>query len=166
MSEINPSEFRRALGRFATGVTIITTRDQAGTPVGITANSFNSVSLDPPMVLWSLARTANSLEAFMTCDHFAVHILAAHQIDLSNKFASRGIDKFAGQAVTSGLGGVPLLDDYATRFQCRTLQRHDGGDHIIFVGEVLDFSEQDAPPLLFHGGSYASLGPSPAAPQS
>lgn len=147
--------FRSALGAFATGVTIVTTRDGAGVDCGLTANSFNSVSLDPPMVLWSLARTSQSMDAFRGASHFAVHILAADQEALSNGFAKRGADKFAGLQIERGASDVPLLTGCTARFQCRTAYQYEGGDHIIFVGEVIAFDHEDRGPLLFHGGRYA-----------
>jgi 3-hydroxy-9,10-secoandrosta-1,3,5(10)-triene-9,17-dione monooxygenase reductase component len=147
--------FRNALGSFATGVTIVTTRDAAGQDCGLTANSFNSVSLDPPMVLWSLARSSLSMDAFRDAEYFAVHILAADQEPLSNGFAKRGADKFAGLAPDRGAGDVPLLAGCAARFQCRTAYQYEGGDHVIFVGEVIAFDHDDRAPLLFHGGRYA-----------
>ena len=147
--------FRGALGAFATGVTIVTTRDGTGVDCGLTANSFNSVSLDPPMVLWSLARTSHNMEAFRGASHFAVHILAADQEALSNGFAKRGADKFAGVEVERGEGDMPLLTGCTARFQCRTAYQYEGGDHIIFVGEVIAFDHEDRAPLLFHGGRYA-----------
>lgn len=152
---IDPREFRNALGAFATGVTIITTRAGDGTPVGVTANSFNSVSLDPPMVLWSLAKTSQSLPAFETSQHWAVHILSAEQEELSNRFARRGADKFAGVDASEGIAGLPLLPDCATRLQCRTVAMHEGGDHWIFVGQVLDFDRKEVAPLAFYAGAYA-----------
>ncbi|WP_028080100.1 flavin reductase family protein [Solimonas soli] len=148
-------EFRNALGSFTTGVTIITTRDADGTPAGITANSFNSVSLDPPMVLWSLARRARSLPAFAGARHWAVHILSAQQEALSNRFAKSGHDKFAGLELDEGHGGVPLLRGCTTRLQCRSAFRYEGGDHLIFVGEVLAFDRSELPPLVFQAGRYA-----------
>ena len=147
--------FRDALGSFATGVTIVTTRDAAGQDCGLTANSFNSVSLDPPMVLWSLARSSLSMDAFRDAEYFAVHILAADQEPLSNGFAKRGADKFAGLAPDRGAGDAPLLAGCAARFQCRTAYQYEGGDHVIFVGEVIAFDHDDRAPLLFHGGRYA-----------
>ncbi|MGH6694737.1 flavin reductase [Sphingopyxis sp.] len=147
--------YRSALGAFATGVTIVTTRTGAGEDCGLTANSFNSVSLDPPMVLWSLARTSQSMNAFQGAAHFAVHILAADQEALSNGFAKRGADKFAGTKIERGEADVPLLTGCTARFQCRTAYQYEGGDHIIFVGEVIAFDHEDRAPLLFHGGRYA-----------
>ena len=151
-------QFRKALGAFATGVTIVTTRagDQ---DIGLTANSFNSVSLDPPMVLWSLARDSLSLPAFLAGDHFAVHVLSAAQEPLSKLFAARGENKFKDLPVIRGHGGVPLLSDCAARFQCRTAYRYEGGDHMIFVGEVLEFDQSELAPLVFHGGRYAIAAP-------
>ncbi len=145
---------RDALGNFATGVTIVTTSHD-GRNVGLTANSFNSVSLDPPLVLWSLAKKSSNIEAFTNVDAFAVHILGADQEALSNRFATPGIDKFEGVDFETSEGGVPLLQDCAARFECRTAYRYDGGDHIIFVGEVLDLEHSEKEPLLFHRGKYA-----------
>lgn len=148
-------EFRRALGTFTTGVTVITARSAQGEPVGVTANSFSSVSLDPPLVLWSLAKTAHSLPVFEAAEYFAIHILAAGQEDLSNRFASRGEDKFANLEVQNGLGGAPLLGDCSTRMQCKTVYQYEGGDHIIFVGEVVDLVNNQVPPLVFQAGKYS-----------
>lgn len=148
-------EFRRALGTFTTGVTIITARGADSEPVGVTANSFSSVSLEPPLVLWSLAKTARSLPVFQAADYFAIHILAAGQQELSNRFASRGEDKFAGLAVENGLGETPLLEGCCTRMQCKTVHRYEGGDHIIYVGEVVDLVTNPVPPLVFQAGKYA-----------
>jgi 3-hydroxy-9,10-secoandrosta-1,3,5(10)-triene-9,17-dione monooxygenase reductase component len=151
----DPREFRRALGTFATGVTIITTRAPDGTPLGLTCNSFNSVSLNPPLVLWSLENKALSLPAFQQSQHWAVHVLATDQEELSARFARRGGSKFAGLALEEGVGGIPLLTGCAARFQCRNSFQYDGGDHVIFVGEVVRFDQTDHAPLVFHGGRYA-----------
>jgi len=153
--DFDPREFRGALGAFPTGVTVITTRDGDGARVGITANSFNSVSLDPPMVLFGLARSARSLSAFNQAEHWAVHILSAGQEALSNRFAKSGVDKFAGVEIEEGIAGLPLLAGCAARMQCRTAFRYEGGDHIIFVGEVLALDRSEATPLVFHAGKYA-----------
>lgn len=151
---IEPAAFRKALGSFATGVTIVTTCHE-GEQFGVTANSFSSVSLDPPLILWSLAKSAASLAAFVDANGFAVHILGSDQQDLSNRFATKGIDKFAGIPIEIGEHDVPLLPDCAARFVCRTAYQYEGGDHIIFVGEVVDFAHRDKEPLLFHAGRYA-----------
>lgn len=152
---IDPKSFRDALGNFATGVTIITTSAPDGEPVGLTVNSFNSVSLDPPLVLWSLARDALSLEIFQNTEHWAVHVLSSTQQNLSNLFASRGGDKFSQVETEAGVGGIPMLMDCTARFQCKTAYQYEGGDHVIFVGEVLDYDRSEAAPLVFHGGRYA-----------
>lgn len=153
----DPREFRDALGRFATGVTIVTTTDADGRPVGVTANSYNSVSLDPPLVLWSLAKTARSMEAFQNAKAFAIHILGREQQDLASRFASRGEDKFAGLALTTGAGGVPVLPDCAAHFECETTYAYEGGDHVIFVGRVVSFEKRDKAPLLFHQGRFSRM---------
>ena len=146
---------RDALGAFATGVTNVTTRDSQGRDVGLTANSFNSVSLDPPMVLWSLAKNAASLGVFMDATHFAVHVLASDQEELSLRFAVRGAQKFNGLALERGVQGIALLSGCSARFQCRTAFRYEGGDHMIFVGTVETFDHSDRLPLVYHGGGYA-----------
>ncbi|GAC13996.1 flavin reductase [Aliiglaciecola lipolytica] len=153
--EFDTTAFRNALGSFTTGVTIITATAPDGTPVGLTANSFNSVSLDPPMVLWSLAKTSLSVEAFNEAKHWNVHVLSQEQQDLSNTFASRGENKFAGIDLEEGLSDAPLIPDCSARFQCRNMVTHDGGDHLIYIGEVLNFDQQDLPPLVFQQGQYA-----------
>ena len=151
----NTGEFRQALGMFATGVTIVTAKNADGQLIGLTVNSFNSVSLQPPLVLWSLSRNASSLEAFSTGSHYAIHILAAHQKDLAMQFASKGVDRFAGVEYTTGVGGAPLLQGVATTFECFNRNRYEEGDHIIFVGEVESCSHQSgASPLLYHGGKF------------
>lgn len=155
--QFDGGEFRHALGSFTTGVTVVTTRGTGGEDIGLTANSFNSVSLDPPMVLWSLGKSAMSMPHFKAADYFAVHVLSQDQELLSTRFAKRGEDKFAGLDVQRGLGGVPLLPNCAARFICKTAYQYEGGDHIIFVGEVTDFSHWETPPLLFHRGQYGQI---------
>jgi len=154
--------FRDTLGLFVTGVTVITTRDQAGRPVGITANSFNSVSLDPPLILWSIGLNALSLDAFSNAKAFAVHILRDDQADLSERFAKSGLDKFAGLDIESGLHDVPLLPDCAARLECLPHAQHPAGDHILFIAEVDRLaSDPDSMPLVYHGGRYAELADKP-----
>lgn len=152
---LDATEFRKALGSFATGVTIITTNGPDGAPLGLTVNSFNSVSLNPPLVLWSLANNSMSLPAFRAASHWAVHVLAADQEELSGRFARRGENKFAGLEIDTGVNSIPLLQGCTARFQCRTAFQYEGGDHVIFVGEVLSFDRSEAPPLVFHSGRYA-----------
>lgn len=157
MTAFETKTLRNALGAFATGVTIVTTRRADGTDAGLTANSFSSVSLDPLMVLWSLAKTSSSIGAFRDAAHFAVHVLAADQDALSGQFASKGGEKFAGLSLGRSHDGVPLLLDCTARFECRTAFQYEGGDHVIFVGEVVNFSHSERPPLIFHGGRYGML---------
>jgi 3-hydroxy-9,10-secoandrosta-1,3,5(10)-triene-9,17-dione monooxygenase reductase component len=155
--KIDPIAFRNALGSFITGVTIVTTRDADGNFVGLTANSFNSVSLDPPMVLWSLGLNSGSLPAFRQADWWAVHVLASEQEALSGRFAKRGAGKFAGLAVSEGPGGIPLINGCAARFICKTAFEYEGGDHAIFVGLVTEFEKAARTPLAFHQGRYARV---------
>jgi len=154
---IDKAQFRKALGAFTTGVTVVTARGADGKDYGLTANSFNSVSMEPPMVLWSLGKNSSSIAAFTGTDYFAVHILAADQEAVSNRFAKSGTDKFAGATLGRGHGEVPLLDGCSARFECRVAYQYDGGDHVIFVGEVLNFDNFARPPLIFHGGNYGLL---------
>ena len=161
----DPKDFRRALGNFATGVTIVTTKAADGTPVGITANSFNSVSLEPPMVLWSLANNARSLPAFSGSEFWNVHILSNEQEALSNRFARPSEDKFAGLALDEQVSGAPLLPGCSARFQCKSAFKYEGGDHTIFVGEVVKYDSCALPPLLYVTGGYA-LASRKAAPVS
>lgn len=153
-------EFRAALAMFATGVTIVTARSAGGAPIGLTASSFNSVSLSPPLVLWSLARTAASMSVFHEGSHYAIHILAADQRALAERFASRGVDRFAGVSFTEGTAGVPLLGGAAAVFECFNRSRYVEGDHVIFVGEVERCRQRaGASPLLYHGGRFYSEHP-------
>jgi flavin reductase (DIM6/NTAB) family NADH-FMN oxidoreductase RutF len=140
---------------FATGVTIVTARTPAGVLVGLTANSFNSVSLQPPLVLWSLAQAAGSMPALSTGSHYAINILAADQKDLAERFASGRADRWQGVAYTDGASGAPLLDGAAASFECFNRSRYEEGDHVIFVGEVERCTHRaGAAPLLFHGGRF------------
>lgn len=141
---------------------MVTTQGKAG-DVGVTANSFSSVSLEPPMVLWSLRKASTSLSAFTESGAFTVHVLAAHQQALSDRFARTSADKFAGLEIKRGFGGAPLLDDCAARLQCRLAFQYDGGDHVILVGEIVEFEHSDHPPLVFHGGRYSAIATPPSA---
>jgi len=152
---VTPQSLRAALGMFGTGVTIITTRSGDGTLRGLTANSFNSVSLSPALILWSLARTSSSYEAFAQATHYTINVLAADQLQLAQRFATRGIDRWAGVAHEAGAGGAPVLPGSAAVFECAHRAVHEAGDHVIFIGEVLACSHTpDTPPLLFHGGQF------------
>lgn len=154
---IEPLTLRRALGAFVTGVTVVTTRTAAGEPVGLTVNSFNAVSLSPPLVLWSLALRAASYQAFAQASHFVVNVLATDQVALSERFASTGGDKFSGVGWRATAEGVPLLDGIAASFTCRNAHRYPGGDHLIFIGEVLAFERNARAPLVYADGRYLKL---------
>jgi flavin reductase (DIM6/NTAB) family NADH-FMN oxidoreductase RutF len=152
-------DFRKALGCFPTGVCLVTTLAPDGKRVGLTANSFSSVSLEPPMVLWSLARTASSAPVFRDAEHFALNVLGADDYALSSHFARSGADKFTAfdERFTSGLGGAPVLQGAVATFECHSRHRYYGGDHIIVIGVVERYAYDAArAPLLFHRGRYAS----------
>ncbi len=155
---IDPKDLRKALGYFVTGVTVVTTRSTSGDFAGLTVNSFSSLSLSPPLVMWSIALSAASFEAFETCSHFIVNVLAEDQIQLSERFAQSGGDKFKDLLVRHSIAGIPLLDGVAASFVCRTASRYPGGDHSILVGEVLAYEKSERAPLLYARGRYCKLG--------
>lgn len=150
-------DFRRCLGKFATGVTVVTCSDSAGHPCGITANSFSSVSLDPPLILWNIAKVSNSLGAYLDAAHFAVNVLTSEQQDLSSHFAKSDHTLFDEIAYDVSADGVPLLQDTLAALECRTHQVHDCGDHYIIVGEVTGFRSGEDDPLLFYNGNYRTI---------
>ena len=140
---------------FATGVTIVTARSAQGDLIGLTVSSFNTVSLTPPLVLWSLANTASSMPVFAAGAPYAIHVLSAPQQALAERFATRGIDRWAGVEHRPGVSGAPLLAGAAATFECFNRSRYDEGDHVIFVGEVERCSRNaDTAPLLYHGGRF------------
>ncbi|MGC4118612.1 MAG: flavin reductase family protein [Myxococcales bacterium] len=150
--------FRSALSGFATGVTVVTALGHDGLPVGLTVSSFNSVSLEPPLVLWSLSANSPNLAVLAAATHFAVNVLAADQEDVSHRFASRLEDKFDGVVWQSGLGGAPVLAGTCASFECANVARYPGGDHLIFIGQVERFAQDDRrAPLIFQGGRYRRL---------
>lgn len=153
-SAIDPRDFRNALGTYATGVTIITAADAAGKPYGLTCNSFTSVSLNPPLVLWSLVIYSQSMTIFQNASHFAVNVLGASQKPLASRFAKSSDNKFEGVDWTPGLGGAPLLPSSVANFQCRTVDRYYGGDHVIFLGAVESYDYNASEALLFARGGY------------
>ena len=173
--QIDLAEFRRALSCFATGVAVVTTIDENRQPVGMTVSSFNSVSLDPPLVLWSIANDAQSYESFMKAEAdfdaasifgtltalaflFAVNVLTMEQQHLSSRFATKGIDKFDGLDCREGLHGAPILPEYAACFECSTEYRYEGGDHKIIVGRVLHLEDRETDPLIFYRGRFLKNG--------
>ena len=154
---IDQRSFRDALGQFATGVTVVTTQTKDGQPKGLTVNSYNSLSLDPPMILWSLWKDTPAATAFLECEHFAVNILSAEQKHFSDLFSSSIGDRFAGIELSEGASGVPLLPSCIAYFECHRAACHDGGDHHIVVGKVDHFHFSGGQPLVFFGGRYSTV---------
>lgn len=147
-------QLRQVLGTFVTGVTVITTIDKTGKRYGLTANSFSSVSLDPPLILWSQSLSAPSYPVFLEADYFAVNILAHDQIAVSNRFASPAADKFAETECLAGIGGIPLIAGCCAYLECKKVSSYPGGDHSVFLGEVHRFEKKDRSPLVFGNGRY------------
>ncbi|MFZ5551057.1 MAG: flavin reductase family protein [Pseudomonadota bacterium] len=158
MPPFDTKALRTALGRFTTGVTIATCRDALGQPVGLTANSFNSLSLDPPLVLWSLRAASPALPAFEAASHFAINVLAESQVQLSRRFASAVPDRFADGQWAEGAGRVPVLAGCCAVLECALHSHQRLGDHVLFIGEVVAMHEAALPPLLFQAGHYRLLG--------
>jgi flavin reductase (DIM6/NTAB) family NADH-FMN oxidoreductase RutF len=157
-SELDLRELRHAFGMFATGVTIVTTCTPEGHPIGLTCNSFASVSLKPPLVLWSLSLYSPNLQAFLQAPCFAVNILACDQFEVSRRFSSPVRDRFEGVGWSGGENGVPLIPGVAAHIQCRNETRHYSGDHVILIGQVVRYQYRDVEPLIFSRGLYRSLG--------
>lgn len=155
----DPRQLRNALGRFPTGVTVITTRAPGGKREGLTANSFSALSLTPPLVLWSLVSKSASLPGFLASGHFAIHVLASGQADISHRFATPSADKFEGLAIEEGIGGSPLLPGVLATFECSTERSQEAGDHVLFIGRVHRISYQDGDPLIFNAGRYCTALP-------
>lgn len=155
---LDSRSLRTALGGFATGVTIVTCLDAQGAPVGLTVNSFNALSLEPPMVLWSLRLASPSLVAFDGASHFAINVLAEAQVDLSRRFASTQAAKFDEGLWARGAGGAPVLAGCAASFECELASHQVAGDHRLYLGRVVAANAQALPPLVYHGGRYHLLG--------
>jgi len=151
--------FRNAIGRFTTGVAVATCRSAEGAAVGLTVNSFNSVSLDPPLVLFSVDRKARSCPQFQGAGNFAINILRADQEEISKVFASPDLTRWDGLALRSLSTGAPILTEALASFDCRTIAAHDGGDHVIFVGRVEALAAAEGDPLLYFRGAYRALAP-------
>ncbi len=159
MASFDSRTFRDTMGQFLTGVTIVTAAAPDGTPVGLTVNSFTSVSLDPPLVLFCIDKKAGSYEGMVNAEGYAVHILGGDQVDLANRFAAKGVDRFAGLNYTRGLCGAPILPGAMALLECRTVQRVDAGDHTILIGQVerLDPGSRSRKPLGFLRGRYTAI---------
>ena len=155
----DPRELRNALGRFPTGVTVITTCTPSGRREGLTANSFSALSLDPPLVLWSIGRKSASIASFIESGHFAINVLRASQTDISHRFATPSADKYQGLEAAPGFGGSPLLPGVLASFECKTESTIEGGDHLLFVGRVHRICYDDGEPLIFNAGRYSTAQP-------
>jgi len=154
--EFDSRHFRQALSQFATGVTVITTRLADGSFLGLTASSFNSVSLDPPLVLWSLAQGASSMPVFRGNSHYVINILSGEQAALAERFAMRIENRFDGVDFDLSYTGLPILKGVSAWFECHNRSRYPEGDHVIFVGEVERCDVTPKPALVFHGGKFVS----------
>jgi len=155
----DPSLYRDVMGAFPTGVTVMTLAGEGGVRLGVTASSFNTVSLDPPLILWSLALKAPSLQSFRATDHFAVNILADDQRHIALQFARPADDKFAGVATETGATGAPLIIGALAHVECRTVARYPGGDHEIMLAEVVTLRRREGAPLVFQRGAFHGLIP-------
>ena len=155
MTDAAEISLRKSLGQFATGVTVVTCMASDGRACGITANSFSSVSLAPPLILWNIAKVSNSLQAYLSARYFALHVLSSEQEDIARHFAKT--DHKSYDAIEHHLSdsNVPILPDVIARFDCQTYEIHDAGDHYIIIGEVLDHTQSQGDPLLFYNGDYA-----------
>jgi 3-hydroxy-9,10-secoandrosta-1,3,5(10)-triene-9,17-dione monooxygenase reductase component len=157
MTTFDQKEFRKIMGTFATGITVVTTMHKSA-PVGITVNSFTSVSLDPPLVLWCLANDADSYDIFANCKNFAVHILHEEQEEISQIFSTKNSSKFENLQWETGEFGAPILKDCASCFQCETEIGYSGGDHIILLGRVKAIENNtEKHPLVYHNSNYHAL---------
>jgi len=157
-SDIDSHGLRKALGCFATGVTVITTESNEGERVGFTANSFTSVSLDPPIISWNYRCSARNLNVFLETGQFAINVLAADQQSVAQQFCAPLEDRFAGLEIRAGQSGVPLIGGCSAHFECKTLSTVKAGDHVIFLGQVLKYQMEHKPPLVFFAGDYVQLG--------
>ncbi|MFT6311009.1 MAG: flavin reductase (DIM6/NTAB) family NADH-FMN oxidoreductase RutF [Porticoccus sp.] len=155
---LDPRELRDALGRFATGVTVVTANPKGFSPLGMTANSFSALSLDPPLVLWSLQKNSDCFAAFKAADGFAVNVLADDQMDLSNGFAKKGQHELPVGTFRQGKSGQPVLKNCLVSFECKMWASYEGGDHVILVGEVIAMNTRmTGKPLVFASGQYREL---------
>lgn len=154
MEQIDGLAFRKALGAFPTGVTVMTTLDAAGRRCGMTVNSFSSVSLDPPLILWSQSLSSKSYTAFRDAERFAVNILSENQIQISRQFATASDDKFRNITFRSGLGDIPIIGSCAANLECVKVSAHREGDHVIYIARVIRLERSEHRPLVFGDGRY------------
>lgn len=157
-ASIDVRALRQTLGQFGTGVTVIATRATNDDLVGLTANSFGALSLDPPLITWSLRVSSPTLLVFQAAPRFVVNVLAEAQVEVSRRFSSSTLNKFDGVACALNQYNLPLLHGAAAWFECRTVSQQIAGDHCLFIAEVERFTSSEAAPLLFHAGGYFALG--------
>lgn len=157
MSNFDSRKFRNALGSFATGIAVVTAKCPNGKPMGITINSFASVSLEPPLVLWSIDKNSDLYQQFCSASHYAVHVLPEDAQSISNHFTTADDKQFDNFEITSGVSDLPLLPGCIAIFQCKVTQKIEAGDHTILIGHVLDMQHDPAKPLIFHAGQYTKL---------
>jgi flavin reductase (DIM6/NTAB) family NADH-FMN oxidoreductase RutF len=157
LMNMDTGDFRQALGQFATGVCLVTLDDPELGPLATTVNSFSSVSLNPPLVLWSIQNSSDHLAVYTECQHFGISVLSSEQGVLSSQYAQRGGHSVQAEHFATGPHGEPKLIDALAHFTCAAYAVHPGGDHQIIVGEVLQFESREAAPLIFHSGAYRAL---------
>lgn len=155
--DLRETKFKTIMGNYPTGVTVVTTVDKDGTPVGLTVNSFASVSLDPTLVLWSIDHKVSTLDTFKNADKFAIHTLAEDQGDICSLFASKGVDRFANCDWSLSEHGLPIISGAYGVLQCKSFQQIEAGDHTILIGEVVDIQQEDKEPLLYHKRKFGSI---------
>jgi flavin reductase (DIM6/NTAB) family NADH-FMN oxidoreductase RutF len=163
---IHPDQFRHGLAQFASGVTVVTTRDAAGRPLGLTVSAFCSVSLQPPLVLVCVDHQSETHAGFRASALFAVSVLAEDQEELSRRFALRGPEKFADLRLVEGTLGLPLVPGALAHLECRVVAAHEAGDHMLYVGEIASLSVRPGRPLLYHQGLYRRLFPEGGPPEA
>lgn len=153
----NTALFKEVMGNYPTGVTVITATDETGAPIGMTVNSFASVSIDPLLILWSIDKRVSTYETFVAAEQFAVHVLAGSQSDICSLFASKGADRFANTDWTLSERGLPILADASGVLQCKTFKTIEAGDHTILIGEVVDIQSSQKDPLLYHRRRFGKI---------
>jgi flavin reductase (DIM6/NTAB) family NADH-FMN oxidoreductase RutF len=151
------SAFKEVMGNYPTGVTVVTTKDENGTPLGLTVNSFASVSIDPLMILWSIDKRVGSYEEFVKTDKFAVHVLADNQGDICSLFAMKGTDRFGSCEWNTSEHGLPIIAGALGVLQCKTFKTVEAGDHMILIGEVIDIVSENKDPLLYHRRKFGKI---------
>jgi flavin reductase (DIM6/NTAB) family NADH-FMN oxidoreductase RutF len=157
MGNRNIDDFKAVMGNYPTGVTVVTTVNENGVPLGLTVNSFASVSVDPLLILWSIDKRVSSYQEFIRTDKFAVHILASNQGDICSLFATKGTDRFANCRWERSVAGLPIIEGAAGVLQCKTFKTIEAGDHTILIGKVIDIQNYNKEPLLYHKRKFGEI---------